>query len=460
VPDRVDDLIVILPGILGSVLERDGAPIWDHSLAAMRHLMPPRRLVDALRLESGIGDHAPGDGVRAVGLIKGLHIVPGLWSIDGYAGLLRYLRKTLDLDRGNLLTFPYDWRLSNIVNATRLARAVEDKLSDWRQTVPDAQVIYICHSMGGLIARYYLDVLGGHATARRLITIGTPHQGAAKAAVALSLGLAPAARGRLGRFGSFLDELGEVLAEFPSVHQLLPTYRCIQKDGLHRLSDVGLPGIATAAIRNGTAFHQEIADRQNEEPSYGIHLFGGHGHKTLLSIRHDAAGITPLHTWATDSPRGDGTVPRFSAALPQSTDDTVVRYSADRHSALASSGHLHAAVHAIITAHPIRTYQAQELTLALDLPEIALTGEEMAIDVESDDDRLPLVVTAVHDETGDLLRGPVFRNLGHGRYRTDLQLPKPGAWRLTVKCASTAPVSPVTEIVIAVASTQEPGAVG
>jgi triacylglycerol esterase/lipase EstA (alpha/beta hydrolase family) len=50
---------------------------------------------------------------------------------------------------------------------------VRKKLSRWQQIVPDAQVIYICHSMGGLIARYYLDVLGGHATARRLITIGT-----------------------------------------------------------------------------------------------------------------------------------------------------------------------------------------------------------------------------------------------------------------------------------------------
>jgi hypothetical protein len=328
---------------------------------------------------------------------------------------------------------------------------VRKKLSRWQQIVPDAQVIHICHSMGGLIARYYLDVLGGHATARRLITIGTPHQGAVKAAVALSLGLAPALRGRLGWF---------VLAEFPSVHQLLPTYRCVHKDGLHRLSDVGLPGITTAAIRNNTVSHQEIADRQSEEPSYGIHLFGGHGHKTLLSIRHDATGITPLHTWAADSPRGDGTVPRFSAALPQSTDDTVVRYFADRHSALASAGHLHAAVHAIITAHPIRTYQAHELTLALDLPEIVLTGEEMTIDIESDDDRLPIVVTAVHDETGDLLRGSIFRNLGHGCYRADLQLPRPGAWRLTIQCASAAPVGPVTEIVMAVDRTQEPGGRG
>jgi triacylglycerol esterase/lipase EstA (alpha/beta hydrolase family) len=41
----------------------------------------------------------------------------------------------------------------------------------------DARVVLICHSMGGLVARHYLEVLGGYKDAKALITFGTPHRG-------------------------------------------------------------------------------------------------------------------------------------------------------------------------------------------------------------------------------------------------------------------------------------------
>jgi triacylglycerol esterase/lipase EstA (alpha/beta hydrolase family) len=35
----------------------------------------------------------------------------------------------------------------------------------------------VCHSLGGLVARTYVDLMGGHARVRRVVTLGTPHRG-------------------------------------------------------------------------------------------------------------------------------------------------------------------------------------------------------------------------------------------------------------------------------------------
>lgn len=44
-----------------------------------------------------------------------------------------------------------------------------------RYSVPEINII--AHSMGGLVARYYVQKLGGDPYVKNLITLGTPHQG-------------------------------------------------------------------------------------------------------------------------------------------------------------------------------------------------------------------------------------------------------------------------------------------
>jgi pimeloyl-ACP methyl ester carboxylesterase len=435
VPERSNDLIVVIPGILGSVLQRDGREIWNHSFAAMRHGLPPRRLVQALAL------HQPGN-VRATSLINGLHIVPGLWGIDGYGTLLARLARV-----GEVITFPYDWRLSNAINAEHLEKAMARNLR------PGRRAVFVCHSMGGLLARYYLEVLGGREIARRLITIGTPHQGAAKAAVALSLGLVPEARSRLGPAGKVLDDLRAVASTFPSMYELLPTYRCVDFGNGHmtNLADAQLPGIHSAALNAGVEFHRKLAEAviRNGPATYETHMFGGHRHRTILSIRCDASGIGALRTWNGEDPRGDGTVPRFAAVTAESESDTLVRYSGERHSALARARHVGDAVHALLTAQPVRKYQAPELELSLDLPELVELNATLKITAEADSDRLALMARATHDESATGIRGPVLHNEGDGLYSCELSLPRPGAWRVTLSTSMPTPIEPVTEIVVA-----------
>ena len=42
---------------------------------------------------------------------------------------------------------------------------------------PDLKFDLVCHSMGGLVARYYIHELGGSCRVRNMVTLGTPHQG-------------------------------------------------------------------------------------------------------------------------------------------------------------------------------------------------------------------------------------------------------------------------------------------
>ncbi len=37
--------------------------------------------------------------------------------------------------------------------------------------------MFVCHSKGGLVARWFLEMLGGHDFTRTSITIGTPYRG-------------------------------------------------------------------------------------------------------------------------------------------------------------------------------------------------------------------------------------------------------------------------------------------
>jgi triacylglycerol esterase/lipase EstA (alpha/beta hydrolase family) len=122
------------------------------------------------------------------------------------------------------VVFAYDWRLSNRHSAERLRVRVEECLERWRASDPsraDARLVFICHSMGGLVARWYIERLGGAEVTRVLVTLGTPHRGAAKALEQLADGV------RKGPAPLKVD-LTAFARSLPSSYQLLPEYACIE----------------------------------------------------------------------------------------------------------------------------------------------------------------------------------------------------------------------------------------
>jgi hypothetical protein len=137
------------------------------------------------RMRSGNGMDSPGS-VRAESLFDvDVRLGRRRLTFQPYASLLRAL-----CDAGaDVLVFPYDWRLSIRHSAQLLQQAI---LARWFGgaghrdvgTVNDSErITFIGHSMGGLLARYFVEspTRNGWRVMRRVITIGTPHLGAPEA---------------------------------------------------------------------------------------------------------------------------------------------------------------------------------------------------------------------------------------------------------------------------------------
>ncbi|MDJ0595552.1 MAG: hypothetical protein QNJ72_37130 [Pleurocapsa sp. MO_226.B13] len=166
------DMAIVLPGILGSVLQKDGVDLWNVSGQAIWQVVKSlgNRLQD-LKLE---GDDPNvedlGDGIKATKLIADTHLIPGLWKIDGYTKTSQLITKNFEVTEGdiyndpeeraaNFYHFPYDWRRDNRANAKILKRLLDKRLKTWRESSgnSNAKVILLAHSMGGLVSRYYLE---------------------------------------------------------------------------------------------------------------------------------------------------------------------------------------------------------------------------------------------------------------------------------------------------------------
>jgi hypothetical protein len=338
----VRDVVVVIPGIMGSELaDADGRPVWSVSVGALVHAISTLgRSVRSLALPDGIGDESPQDGIRAVGLVPGLHVIPGLWSpIAGYAEILRFLRsprfRLVEADKHdpgripNLLTFPYDWRLSNRYNGRVLAKKASDALARWQSQpgMADAKLIIVCHSMGGLVARWFLECERGAELTRSLITIGTPHRGAVKSLDTLANGIQ---RG----VGPLRLDLHDMARSLPSLYQLLPTYDCLQSSDGERqpLANVDVPGLSSAMVADAGRFHAAL-NAGSRQPGYRLHKVVGIRQPTPTTARIVDGTVHLADEIDGRSQGGDGTVPRL-AAEPQGGRGMEVHEVADQHGEL------------------------------------------------------------------------------------------------------------------------------
>lgn len=73
----------------------------------------------------------------------------------------------------DLFTFPYEWRDSNVLSANLL----KDKLNQVKSICGCSKVDLVAHSMGGLVAREYIQSGQYQNDVDQLIFLGTPHKG-------------------------------------------------------------------------------------------------------------------------------------------------------------------------------------------------------------------------------------------------------------------------------------------
>jgi hypothetical protein len=342
------DVVVLVPGITGSVLRKDGKDLWALSgTAFFDALKSMGRNLDALRLA---GDDESldelGDGITAHRLIDDLHIVPGLWKIDGYSAIARSLAQNYKLIPGeNYFEFPYDWRRSNVVAARRLARESAGWLRRWRASSgnANAKLIFLAHSMGGLVVRWFAECLDGWRSTRMLVSFGTPYRGSLNAVNFICNGM----KKSVGPVE--LLDLTELLRSMSSVHQLLPIYPCIDLGGgrLVRAAEAhDVPHLDAARAAQALRFHRTIeqavqAHRKQPryvEGGYRVHPIVGTFQPTWQSARlREDGGIDLLRTLGGRDVDGDGTVPRPSATPIELSGRNNELFIAQAHGALQNT---------------------------------------------------------------------------------------------------------------------------
>ncbi|MFE2558605.1 hypothetical protein ACFXGT_21785 [Streptomyces sp. NPDC059352] len=241
--DRTPDACVVVPGIMGSVLQdaATGRPLWGVDLGMLTHASAGERLFGALRADESerAADadtfrRAPLTRVRATGLLAKPWWLPVLEGLDPYGEVVETLRKVA-LASEAVAPFPYDWRLTVAYNGAVLARAARAHLTSWREQVAarpewraaggrQPRLLFAAHSMGGLVVQAALEQDPELAAdTRAVVTVGTPFLGSAKSVLTLNLPHAGAKPARL------LRQVQAMAATLPGVHDLLPGYRCLDR---------------------------------------------------------------------------------------------------------------------------------------------------------------------------------------------------------------------------------------
>jgi pimeloyl-ACP methyl ester carboxylesterase len=460
---EIRDLVVVLPGILGSTLARDGQEAWAPSAGVVwQAIRSFGASIQSLTLPADLGDDHPGDGVEPLALMPDLHLLPGLWSANiGYSRLLDWLTQRFTLvppdpkdpaKPANLLPFAYDWRLSNRYNALRLKGVVEPALERWRALAEanrEARLILICHSMGGLVARWYVEREGGAALTRKLITIGTPHRGAVAALQQLVNGVEKSV-------GPLRLNLTRFARSLPSAHQLLPQYACLQSGaGLAPISAVALPGVNPALVADAVAFHAAL-DAAPEggaaavASAYDLHPIVGTRQPTPTTARLVGERIETSEAIEGAREGGDGTVPRLSAAPKAlNPDDPRLRYAPDQHLGLHSHQAVLDELEGVLTARPVIHRGLAGPQIGLRTEPLLLLGDPLVVwaDVAASE---PLGLMAeLLDEGGRVVERRKLRVEGSGQGCV-FQPPRAGAWQVRVGAAGgstgamTTPVSAVS----------------
>jgi pimeloyl-ACP methyl ester carboxylesterase len=451
----IDDVIVVLPGITGSVLQKDGRNVWAMTAETVADaLFTLGRSIADLELRDDRAD----DGVTAPMVMPDLHLIPGLWKIDGYSKVSRYIQDHFHVTPGsNFHQFPYDWRRDNRLAAGKLKEKTDRWLHDWRRDHPDAKLILIGHSMGGLVSRYFIECLDGWRDTRMLITFGTPYRGSLNAFNTLVHGM----KKSLGPIT--LIDLSRLLRSFTSVYQLLPIYPCLDTgDGrMIRVSEaVGLPNVDMDKARAGDAFHREIEaavtahldDDEYLRNRYAIHPIVGTFQRTLVSARMSGDTVEFLDRYPGEDAGGDGTVPRVSATPIEFPHEEGAMFVAERHASLQNNDPVLVQLAGILSGRDTSRVRAGS-SVGLDLDDAFGLGEPIYFRVRSEDPLAELTaVVSFADTHGTAAR---IRLGTGGDWRANEIPPLPlGAYRLTI--AGESAVEPLSDVFVVVGDEDEP----
>jgi len=286
--------VIIVPGMMGSELYDGDDLIWP----GLKYIL---KNPEAMKLPHG-------DHLQAKRIMGEVVVIPNMIKMDRYSLLGDYLVEGLGYERGkDLIEFYYDFRKDNRLAAKQLAEVVEN----WDAPKP---YVIIAHSMGGLVSRYFINCLGGKSKIKKIMFLGTPHQGVP---IAITQVLMPIKQ--LLPFGLMGEKLREVVSSFPSIYQLMPTYQYLfNQDGqaIDVLNDASWCSEEQLPLfKDSRAFWKELGNRCAVE---AISVFGyDRDTITKINIRQDED--SSWHNLQIETnPEGDNRVPVTSAVLEKS----------------------------------------------------------------------------------------------------------------------------------------------
>jgi pimeloyl-ACP methyl ester carboxylesterase len=461
------DVVVVIPGILGSrLVRREGVretTVWNFSLKNL-----PRLLLEVVRngLTLRGSEGPPDDGIEAVELFR-YQLLPGFLGVDDYEPLVASLRATVT-DPRQLLSFPYDWRASNRFAAERLQQRALEALKTWRDASGnrDAKLWLIGHSMGGLVARYFCEELGGAEDTRAIITIGTPHRGSIKALDALVN----------GKQVGFLS-LTSLVRSLPSVYELLPLFPAVrlQSDrafSLHRVADffgldpvtgedvpsppggwppdrlAPLPGMDRQMLKRALEFHAKIrgpaeARAARGEPGpYRQEAFFNRRQVTPLSASLEGQSLEVINSYPyerngvieQEASRGDGTVPAFSSVPIEWVDSAAAVAVADKHAAMQTGAALRDTIFNWLRPMDVRSKKGGSVSdddvVELNLPSTLSSEEDLVVQVASLR-RMPVTIELEDVDSGAKKTQPLLLPGDSVCVAATFRRPRPGVHRVT-----------------------------
>jgi hypothetical protein len=452
------DAVIVIPGIMGSALCQGDRELWGlerlgwYGRAWRWQRSSLREL--ALNADERRGDYGR---VQPNGLLRFPAYTPFLQGFEPYTALTRAIERVV-AHPAAVLGFAYDWRLPVAYNAGLLATAAREHLGRWhthpqylamRRDLPDTRpgrLVLVAHSMGGLLARALPDGLDVRAT----VTLGAPFDGAAKCALMLATGAgAPIPLPRV--------RLRDAARTMPGVHDLLPTYRCVDDiDGdtdPRQLTPADVAGFGGDAELAQRSFDFYLETSQRALPGEHV-VVVGNNQPTLASLTLSAGSVAGQHytfrvtngeferdsngvlrRFSTgDAEGGDGTVP-LNSALPSGGRPS---YLPQQHGAIAVSPESIGTVCEVIAGRDPYGERLGGGELGIHLPDIVPAGSEVAFAVTGVDGPVDASVT-IEDEDGVIVEEPTL-HYAAGVWRVETVFPRPGVYRVTVAGSGTSPV--------------------
>ncbi len=169
-----------LPIYYGSSADNVDGACYQYSLGQEAKVTPCATVADLYFRLYGITKAPPTPTIDPVIIIPGIMgsaYKNGKLIIDPilhtYDDLIDTLKANGYEEGKDLFTFAYEWRNSNVESANLL----KDKISEVKEICKCSKVDLVAHSMGGLVAREYIQSGQYRHDVDQVIFLGTPHKG-------------------------------------------------------------------------------------------------------------------------------------------------------------------------------------------------------------------------------------------------------------------------------------------